>query len=71
MKETKKEIDKRYEEKHKAERKAKNATFGTSIPRNDLALLNEFLKKNHFTKIELVYAGWRTLESQLNNPKIS
>ena len=61
-------IDKRYEDKHKEERKAKNATFGTSIPRNDLAKLNEFLEANHFTKIELVYAGWQTLESQLNNP---
>lgn len=64
----KKEINKRYEDKHREERKAKNATFGTSIPRNDLAKLNAFLKANHFTKIELVYAGWRTLESQLNNP---
>lgn len=66
---TKKEIDKRYEDKHKEERKAKNATFGTSIPRNDLAKLNAFLKENRLTKIELVYAGWRTLESQLNNPE--
>ena len=63
---TKKEINKRYEDKHKEERKAKNATFGTSIPRNDLAKLNAFLKVNKLTKIELVYAGWRTLESQLN-----
>ena len=63
---TKKEIDKRYEDKHREERKAKNATFGTSIPRNDLAKLNAFLKVNKLTKIELVYAGWRTLESQLN-----
>ena len=66
MRQTKKEIDKRYEDKHKEERKAKNATFGTSIPRNDLAKLNAFLKVNKLTKIELVYAGWRTLESQLN-----
>ena len=64
---TKKEIDKRYEDKHREERKAKNATFGTSIPRNDLAKLNAFLNVNKLTKIELVYAGWRTLESQLNN----
>ena len=62
-------IDKRYEDKHKEERKAKNATFGTSIPRNDLAKLNAFLKVNKLTKIELVYAGWRTLESQLNSPE--
>ena len=69
MRQPKKEIDKRYEDKHKEERKAKNATFGTSIPRNDLAKLNAFLKANRLTKIELVYAGWRTLESQLNNPE--
>ena len=66
MKTPKKEIDKRYEDKHREERKAKNATFGTSMSREDLAKLNAFLEANNFTKIQLIYAGWNALEEQLN-----
>ena len=66
MKTPKKEIDKRYEDKHREERKAKNATFGTSMSREDLAKLNAFLEANSFTKIQLIYAGWNALEEQLN-----
>ena len=66
MRTPKKEIDKRYEDKHREERKAKNATFGTSMSREDLAKLNAFLKANSFTKIQLIYAGWNALEEQLN-----
>ena len=66
MRTPKKEIDKRYEDKHREERKAKNATFGTSMSREDLAKLNAFLEANSFTKIQLIYAGWNTLEKQLN-----
>ena len=66
MKTPKKEIDKRYEDKHREERKAKNATFGTSMSREDLTKLNAFLEANSFTKIQLIYAGWNALEEQLN-----
>ena len=66
MRTPKKEIDKRYEDKHREERKAKNATFGTSMSREDLAKLNAFLEANSFTKIQLIYAGWNALEEQLN-----
>ena len=63
---TKKEINKRYEEKHRDERKAKTATFGTSMPRDDLQKLNAFLEANSFSKIQLIYAGWKALEEQLH-----
>ena len=63
---TKKEINKRYEDKHRDERKAKNATFGTSMPREDLVKLNAFLKSSGFKKTDLIYAGWKALEEQLN-----
>ena len=66
MRTPKKVIDKRYEDKHREERKAKNATFGTSIPRNDLQKLNAFLEANSFSKVQLIYAGWKALEEQLN-----
>lgn len=64
---TKKEIDKRYEDKHREERKAAHAVWGTSINREDFDKLNKFLKDNGFKKVELIYAGWRALQEQLNS----
>ena len=64
---TKKEIDKRYEDRHKEERKAAHAVWGTSMNREDFDKLNKFLKDNGFKKVELIYAGWRALQEQLNN----
>ena len=66
MRTPRKVIDKRYEERHREERKAKNATFGTSMPREDLERLNAFLKASGFKKTDLIYAGWKALEGQLN-----
>ena len=37
--------DKRYEDKHKAERKAKCMVWGTSVPREKAERINEFLKR--------------------------
>ena len=64
---TKKEIDKRYEDRHKEERKAAHAVWGTSMNREDFDKLNKFLKDNGFKKVELTYAGWRALQEQLNS----
>ena len=36
--------DKRYEEKHKEERKAKSLVWGTSVPRQLAEEINEFLR---------------------------
>ena len=55
------EIDKRYEEKHKAERKAKCMVWGTSVPREKAEQINEFLKKYGYTKVELIEAGYKAL----------
>lgn len=63
----KKEIDKRYEDRHKEERKAAHAVWGTSMNRKDFDKLNKFLKANGFKKVELIYAGWRALQEQLNS----
>ena len=62
MSSSKKEIDKRYEDRHKEERKAAHAVWGTSISREDFDKLNKFLKDNGFKKVELIYAGWRALQ---------
>ena len=63
----KKIIDKRYEDKHKEERKAAHAVWGTSMNREDFDKLNKFLKDNGIKTITLIYAGWQALQEQLNN----
>lgn len=63
----KKIIDKRYEDRHKEERKAAHAVWGTSMNREDFDKLNKFLKDNGIKKIALIYAGWRALQEQLNS----
>ena len=55
------EKDKRYEEKHKAERKAKCMPWGTSMPREKAEQINSFLKRYGFTKVELIEAGYKAL----------
>lgn len=53
--------DKRYEERHKEERKAKYMVWGTSIQREKAEKINEFLKKYGYTKVELIQAGYEEL----------
>lgn len=53
--------DKRYEEKHKEERKAKCMIWGTSVPRERAEQINEFLKRYGYTKVQLIEAGYRAL----------
>ena len=64
MKQSKAEIDKRYEDKHKEERKAAHAVWGTSMSRDDFEELNKFLKAHHIKKVQLIYAGWEALKEQ-------
>ena len=53
--------DKRYEEKHKEERKAKSLVWGTSVPRQFAEEINEFLSQYGFTKVQLIEAGYTAL----------
>ena len=67
--------DKRYEEKHKEERKAKSLVWGTSVPRQFAEEVNEFLSQYGFTKVQLIEAGYKALldeaaESNLELAKI-
>lgn len=64
MKQSKSQIDKRYEDKHKEERKAAHAVWGTSMKRDDFEELNKFLKSHHIQKVQLIYAGWTALKEQ-------
>ena len=63
-KKSRSEKDKRYEEKHKAERKAKCLSWGTSVPRETAEEINAFLKKYGFTKIQLIEAGYKALQDE-------
>ena len=58
------ERDKRYEEKHKNERKAKNVVWGTSIPRETAEEVVAFLKKHGYTKVKLIEEGYKSLLEQ-------
>ena len=53
--------DKRYEDRHKEERKAKCMIWGTSVERPLGEEINEFLKKSGYTKVQLIKAGYETL----------
>lgn len=61
MAKSRKVKDKKYEERHKEERKAKNIIWGTSVPRKTAEEINEFLKKCGCTKVELIQAGYEEL----------
>ena len=53
--------DKRYEDAHKEERKAKCMIWGTSVPREKAEEINTFLKKYGYTKVQLIEAGYKAL----------
>ena len=53
--------DKRYEEKHKEERKAKSLVWGTSVPRQFAEEINAFLEKHNISKVKLIEAGYKAL----------
>lgn len=57
----------KYEEAHKEERKAKSGTFSTYMPRKELDEINEFLRRNNISKVELIRKGFEVLKEQLNN----
>ena len=61
MEKTRAAKDKRYEDKHKAERKAKCMVWGTSVPREKAERINDFLKRYGYTKVQLIEAGYKAL----------
>ena len=61
MSEQKVSKDKRYEDRHKEERKAKCMIWGTSVERQLAGEINGFLKPTGHTKVELIKAGYAAL----------
>ena len=68
-KEQKVSKDKRYEDRHKEERKAKCMIWGTSVERPLAEEINAFLKVNGFTKVQLIKAGYQTLVEKASKNK--
>lgn len=58
------ERDKRYEKKHRNERKVKNVVWGTSMPRETAEEIDAFLKKHGYTKVKLIEEGYKSLLEQ-------
>jgi len=56
--------DKRYEDKHKEQRKAKSVIWGTSVPKEKAEEINGFLTKYGFTKVRLIEEGYKALVEQ-------
>ena len=68
-KEQKVSKDKRYEDRHKEERKAKCMIWGTSVERPLAEEINAFLKATGFTKVQLIKAGYQTLLKEAEKKK--
>ncbi len=63
--------DKRYEEKHKEERKAKSLVWGTSVPRQFAEEINAFLEKHNISKVKLIEAGFNALMDEVAESDLS
>ena len=59
------ESRRRYEEKHKEERKARNRVWGTSLAREYADEIDEFLKTHNISKVDLIYAGYEALKQSV------
>ena len=55
----------RYEEKHKEERKARNRVWGTSLAREYADEIDEFLRAHNISKVDLIYAGYEALKQSI------
>lgn len=54
----------KYEDTHRDERKEKCKVWGTSLNREFADEIDRFLKQHRLTKVELIVAGFQTLQSQ-------
>ena len=53
-----------YEERNKEKRKQASGNSGTMIPRDLYEEINEFLTKNHITKVQLIFRGYESLKAE-------
>lgn len=62
-------VRRRYEEKHKEERLQKTKVWGTSVDRELANEIDSFLEQYKIKKVELIYAGYKALQSQYGPKK--
>ncbi len=65
MRTPKKEIDKRYETRHKEERKQRHKVWGTSVERKYAEEIDDFLKEKGYTKVQLIEAEYKALQEEV------
>lgn len=63
------ERKRRYEERHKEERKKATKHFDTLLKAEKVDEINAFLEKHRITKVELVLTGYETLREQYGPDK--
>lgn len=63
-------VRRKYEKEHATERKEKNKVWGTSIERGFAEEIDEFLKENCLSKVELIKAGFKALRKKYGPKKI-
>ncbi len=63
-------VKRSYEERHREERKQKNAVWGTSIAREYAEEIDKFLKQYGLTKVRLIVEGYKALQNQYGPNKI-
>ena len=63
------EIRRRYEERHKEERKNSSKQFNTRLPTGVCEEISAFLEEDELTKVQLVLEGYRSLKKQLEEQK--
>lgn len=62
-------VRRRYEERHKEERLQKTKVWGTSVDRELANEIDSFLEQHNIKKVELIYAGYKALQSQYGPKK--
>ena len=69
MRTPKQEIDKRYETRHKEERRQRHKVWGTSVRREYAEEIDDFLTRNGYTKVQLIEAGYKALQEEVAKKK--
>ena len=69
MRTPKKEIDKRYETKHREERKERHKVWGTSVRREYAEEVDDFLRRNGYTKVQLIEVGYKVLREEVEEKR--
>ena len=69
MRTPKKEIDKRYETKHRKERKERHKVWGTSVRREYAEEVDDFLRRNGYTKVQLIEVGYKVLREEVEEKR--